>query len=93
MSQTIALSKCLIHTAREAVARCPQCRQFFCRECITEHGGRVLCAPCLAKQARTANETGKLAWIRLPVAAAAAFLLLWMVLFQAARFISTSGAD
>jgi len=37
---------------REAVALCPECRQFFCRECITEHDDRVVCAACLARLAR-----------------------------------------
>ena len=34
---------------REAVARCPSCRRYYCRECITEHDDRVLCATCLDK--------------------------------------------
>ena len=45
--------RCLNHAAREAVARCPECRQYFCRECITEHDDRVICAACLKKLART----------------------------------------
>src|SRR5438445_1432890 len=40
---------CLNHSLREAVARCPECRQFYCRECITEHDDRVICATCLKK--------------------------------------------
>ena len=40
--------RCAHHGEREAVARCPQCGRFFCRECIAEHAGRVLCAGCLA---------------------------------------------
>lgn len=39
--------RCFNHDTREAVARCPECRNFFCRECITEHEGRVVCASCL----------------------------------------------
>ena len=41
--------RCNNHRQREAVARCPQCRRYFCRECITEHEDRVLCASCLSK--------------------------------------------
>jgi hypothetical protein len=44
--------RCFNHAAREAAARCPECRQFFCRECITEHDDRVLCTACLKKLAR-----------------------------------------
>src|SRR4029434_10960446 len=44
--------RCLNHALREAVARCPECTRFFCRECITEHDDRVICAACLRKLAR-----------------------------------------
>jgi hypothetical protein len=44
--------RCFNHATREAVARCPGCSQFFCRECITEHDDRVICAACLKKLAR-----------------------------------------
>jgi len=48
----LAYQRCLNHAEREAVARCPGCGQFFCRECITEHDDRVICANCLRKLAR-----------------------------------------
>jgi hypothetical protein len=41
--------RCSNHAGREAAARCPECRSFFCRECVTEHEGRVLCASCIRK--------------------------------------------
>jgi len=50
--QNLATQRCFNHAQREAVARCPQCRSFFCRECITEHDDRVICAACLAKLVR-----------------------------------------
>ena len=50
--QSLAHQRCFNHAAREAVARCPECKQFFCRECITEHDRRVLCAACLQKLGR-----------------------------------------
>jgi hypothetical protein len=46
---TLIHQRCFNHAIREAVARCPECRQFFCRECITEHDDRVICAACLKK--------------------------------------------
>ena len=39
--------KCRHHPSREAAARCPGCGRFFCRECVSEHRERVLCAECL----------------------------------------------
>ena len=43
----LTLQRCLIHVDREAVARCPICRNYFCRECVTEHEGKFLCSGCL----------------------------------------------
>lgn len=44
--------RCVNHPLREASARCPECGRFYCRECITEHDDRVLCAACLSKISR-----------------------------------------
>jgi hypothetical protein len=46
---SLVQQRCFNHATREAVARCPECKQFFCRECITEHDDRVVCASCLKK--------------------------------------------
>jgi late competence protein required for DNA uptake (superfamily II DNA/RNA helicase) len=46
---TLRQRRCSNHPTREASARCPECGQYYCRECITEHDDRVLCASCLAK--------------------------------------------
>ena len=50
--QNLTYQRCSNHATREAVARCPSCGQTFCRECITEHDDRVICAACLRKLAR-----------------------------------------
>jgi hypothetical protein len=47
--QDLTHQRCYHHQFREAVARCPECGRFFCRECITEHADKVLCASCLGK--------------------------------------------
>jgi len=39
--------RCRNHQNREAAARCPDCSRYFCRECVTQQKGRVLCAACL----------------------------------------------
>jgi hypothetical protein len=46
----ITHQRCHNHMQREAVARCPECARFFCRECITEHADIVICAACLRNQ-------------------------------------------
>jgi hypothetical protein len=48
----LSQQRCLNHPAREAAARCLECGRFFCRECVTEHGGRLMCTPCLGRAAR-----------------------------------------
>jgi hypothetical protein len=45
----LTYQRCFNHAMREAVARCPECKQFFCRECVVEHDDRVLCNSCLKK--------------------------------------------
>jgi hypothetical protein len=60
--------RCFHHSAREAVARCPECRHFYCRECITEHDDRVICATCLKKLTVKAEPSRvSFAWL-LPIA-------------------------
>src|SRR5580658_7631208 len=34
---TLLDQRCFNHDLREAVAQCPSCKRFFCRECVTEH--------------------------------------------------------
>ena len=50
--ENLTHQRCFNHATREAVARCPSCGQSFCRECITEHEDRVICAACLRKLTR-----------------------------------------
>jgi len=52
MKSVLSLQRCFNHAQREAVARCLTCDQYYCRECITEHEDRVICAACLRKLAR-----------------------------------------
>jgi hypothetical protein len=50
--RNIARERCFNHAQREAVARCPHCTHFYCRECITELDDRIICAVCLKKMVR-----------------------------------------
>ena len=56
--QAVSQRRCFHHALREAAARCPICRRYFCRECVTEHAGRVICASCLRKTAEKAGRKG-----------------------------------
>ena len=48
----LAQQRCFNHPRREAVAHCLECELFFCRECVTEHEDRVICAACVRRLAQ-----------------------------------------
>lgn len=74
--------RCFHHSLREAVARCPECRQFYCRECITEHEDRVICATCLKKITAT-KETKRpvFAWALPLVPFSIGLTILWFFFY------------
>ena len=80
--QNLLQQRCFNHAVREAVARCPECTQFFCRECITEHDDRVVCSACLKKLARVPR-TARPAFVRIVRVAqcAAGLVLVWFCFF------------
>lgn len=86
--------RCLNHEVREAVARCPACVQFFCRECITEHDGVLRCASCLRKQA-AAPVARRTDWARLGRAGVAAlgFLACWLWFYAAGQILLALPSD
>ncbi len=53
----MARATCLNHPAREAAARCVECRRPFCRECVTPIERRMFCAECY--RAKTEKKTRK----------------------------------
>ena len=77
---SLAHQRCFNHAQREAVARCPSCVRFYCRECITEHGGRVLCAVCLKTAGQKRSAKG-VAWISGTVQILAGVLVAWLFFF------------
>ena len=84
----IAQKRCLNHETREAVCRCPECRNFFCRECVVPFESRLLCAPCLAQHAGTsgpeATKSFTSGWFAL---ATTTFLLAWLLFYLAGWLI------
>lgn len=87
-AQTLQRAVCQNHLHREAVARCPSCTQFFCRECITEFEGRMLCVTCF--RARTeVKEKVKRDWF-LPnvlVQSALGLGLIWLATWLFGRVL------
>jgi hypothetical protein len=80
--------QCLNHAAREAVARCPECKQFYCRECIAEHDDRVICASCLRKLTRRTGERRyKFAWLTRATAFCVSITAAWLVFYWIGRIL------
>jgi hypothetical protein len=74
--------RCFNHSLREAAARCPGCGHFFCRECITEHENRVLCAVCLRKVVKPRlTQRGWFLWITQAAAAFCGLFVAWLCFY------------
>ena len=85
--------RCWNHEGREAVCTCPACGRSFCRECVTEHESRLVCAGCLRTITRSrpasVRRGGAMAWIGLTLCGV---LLSWIVLFGAGEALMTFSA-
>ena len=87
---TIGQQRCWNHEAREAVCRCPECRRSFCRECVSEHGGRLLCATCLRHVVHAAaSSRGRGGRLRSVMLTAAGVVVAWAVFLGAAESLLT----
>ena len=74
--------RCVRHPAREAAARCPGCGEFFCRECVVEHDGKLLCATCVARAAEAGKRRSqRRAAMRRAAVTAGAAIMLWMLFY------------
>jgi hypothetical protein len=85
----LAHKRCFNHAAREAAARCPECGQFFCRECVTDHADKVLCAACLKKSVKLPLRKRRyLASARLSVLCALGLFTAWFFFFLVAETLA-----
>ncbi len=84
--------RCWNHTSREAVVRCPRCARFYCRECVTEHRGKMMCAACVAAaaEAKPAARSRDAIWTFF---AAAGILLAWMIFYYLGAMLARIPAD
>ena len=97
---SLAQQRCFIHPWREAAVRCPACQRFFCRECSTEHEGRLLCTQCLARitaASAAAKQGGPFRAILgvagWAAAAIAGLLLAWLVFFYLGAALARTSFD
>lgn len=68
------------------MARCPTCTGYFCRECVVEHDGQLVCASCLARQiadvsAGSGRRRKLLSRLREGATLGFALLLLWWLFY------------
>ena len=50
--------RCFVHGERAAAVRCPSCERYYCRECVSDHKGRMLCQSCLSLADDGSAKTG-----------------------------------
>jgi hypothetical protein len=80
--------RCFVHGAREAACLCTECRNPFCRECVSEHHGRFVCTRCLA-QMRSHDTAGwrRLERVRGAASVSLALVIAWMFFYMAGRLL------
>jgi hypothetical protein len=92
MPESVIQQHCWNHPVRGAVGRCPVCHRAFCRECVSEHESRLLCATCIkaavASSARArVRRTGPVLFAAI---AFASMLLAWATFFSLGQIIMES---
>ncbi len=86
---SISEERCFNHASREAAARCPECGRTFCRECISEHEDRVICAFCLKRLNTKAVRRHRLAPLVPLIQALMGVLLLWSSFYLLGKALLT----
>lgn len=83
----LANQRCALHANREAVAVCLGCNRFFCRECVTEHGDRVLCASCLPLSSNDKKHQAILSYMITAGLFVGSILFLWFVFYSGGQIL------
>ncbi|MBE2214534.1 MAG: rhomboid family protein [Opitutaceae bacterium] len=85
----LVVSRCYNHADREASARCVSCGRTFCRECVAEHDGRMICGACLHEET-AAPDGERRGWLGRVARAGqfvAAGVVAWLVFYFAGRML------
>jgi len=88
----LARQRCLNHPGREAAARCLECGRFYCRECVTEHDDRIICAACLQKAAG-AHTVKRTAFWRSWILPLAGLLIAWISYYEIGRYLISEPSE
>ena len=90
----LANARCFNHTNREAAVRCPACGRMYCRECVSEHEGCFLCAPCLSAAAtRESRPRRSPRALGVVLRLAVALALAWAMCYVAGKALLAVPAD
>ena len=97
MTPTGGSLHCVIHPHREAAARCSSCSGFFCRECVTEHDLRMLCARCLRDHSAATDKPRHrnriLAALPVSIQLLAGAFILWLTFYLLGRCLVAIPSD
>jgi hypothetical protein len=84
--------RCFNHETREAAARCTSCSRFFCLECVTEHGRRMMCASCVA-HLKLANPVARSNAVWWAAGSGAGLLGAWLVFYYLGMALARIPSD
>jgi hypothetical protein len=88
-AQAFAQRRCRNHPDRSAICLCPSCAFSYCRECSTEHEGRLLCSVCLARiAAGRTTPRRRMQSIRFAILGTLGLLLAWAFFFGVAETVT-----
>jgi hypothetical protein len=89
----LADQRCWHHPVREAVVRCPECRRFYCRECVVEHRGRMMCTGCVSQEGRGSARSARFpnaVWIPM---ALGGLLVAWLIFYYLGWMLARIPSD
>ena len=89
---SLSTQRCFNHAAREAVACCPECRRFHCRECVTDFRDRLLCTACISAlqlASGAAQDSRRRARLYRGSAVFAGFIVAWLSFVVVAQILSS----
>src|SRR5580700_2464190 len=85
--------RCANHALREAAVQCPSCKRYFCRECVTEHHGRMMCVSCVTVLSRAENKIARTATTIWSITAIAGILIAWLVFYYLGQTLAKIPAE
>jgi hypothetical protein len=84
----LTFQRCLIHPEREAIARCPACANYYCRECVTEHEGKFLCSNCLRRRSAPVESGNRaVGWLMSAIGMFMGLAIAWSFFYLIGRLL------